>query len=150
MSFLFLFHFGRTGFGLRVLYCLRHTSSAFFSGYFGVRVSQTICQGWSQTAVFLISVSQVARITSVSHLCPASRSFFIFLAVLRIKPTALHVLDKCFTTELYLSLPFFFYLYQSLQRTINFIDFFKELVFISLIFCILSELNCLPSFLSKR
>jgi hypothetical protein len=86
----------------------------------------------------------------VSHLCPASLSFFIFLAVLRIKPTALHVLDKCFTTELYLSLPFFFYLYQSLQRTINFIDFFKELVFISLIFCILSELNCLPSFLSKR
>jgi hypothetical protein len=38
---------------------------------FGDGVSKTICPGWSQTMIFSISASQVARITGVSHLCPA-------------------------------------------------------------------------------
>jgi hypothetical protein len=51
----------------QVLYCLSHTSSPFCSGYFGAGVSRTICQGWTQTLIFLISVSQVAGIAGVSH-----------------------------------------------------------------------------------
>jgi hypothetical protein len=30
----------------QVLYCLSHTPSPFFSGYFGDGVSGTICLGW--------------------------------------------------------------------------------------------------------
>jgi hypothetical protein len=36
------------------------------------RGSQTICPGWPWTSILLISASQVARITSVSHQRPAS------------------------------------------------------------------------------
>jgi hypothetical protein len=32
---------------------------------------QTVCQDWPQTVIFLISSSQVARITGVSHWHPA-------------------------------------------------------------------------------
>jgi hypothetical protein len=38
-----------------------------FCGYFGGRVSQTICPGWPRTMILLISAAQVARITDVSH-----------------------------------------------------------------------------------
>jgi hypothetical protein len=31
----------------------------------------TICPGWPQAAILSISVSQVARITGMSHGCPA-------------------------------------------------------------------------------
>jgi hypothetical protein len=51
----------------QVLYSLGHTSSPFCSGYFGDRVSQTVCLGWPQTMILLISASQVAKITGVSH-----------------------------------------------------------------------------------
>jgi hypothetical protein len=37
---------------------------------FGDGVLWTICSGWSQTTVLLISASQVARITGMSHGCP--------------------------------------------------------------------------------
>jgi hypothetical protein len=30
----------------QALYCLSHTSSPFFSGYFGGGISRTICLGW--------------------------------------------------------------------------------------------------------
>jgi hypothetical protein len=43
----------------------------FFEGFFWDRVFQTICSGWLQTVILLISASWVARITSVSHQCPA-------------------------------------------------------------------------------
>jgi hypothetical protein len=43
----------------------------FCDGFFWDRVSQTICLGWVQTAVLLISASWVARITGESHWCPA-------------------------------------------------------------------------------
>jgi hypothetical protein len=36
---------------------LNHTSSPFCSGYFGDRVSWTICLGWPWTAVLPVSVS---------------------------------------------------------------------------------------------
>jgi hypothetical protein len=48
------------------LYHLSHTSSPFCSGYFGDRVSQTICLCCLQTVILLISASQVARIIDVS------------------------------------------------------------------------------------
>jgi hypothetical protein len=51
----------------QALYCLSHSSSLFFSGYFGDRVSRTTCLGWPQTVILPISASQVVRITGVSH-----------------------------------------------------------------------------------
>jgi hypothetical protein len=45
---------------------LSHTSSQFWSGYFGDRVSRTICLGWLQITILLISASHVARITDVT------------------------------------------------------------------------------------
>jgi hypothetical protein len=45
--------------------CSSHTSSPFCSGYSETRVSQTICLGWPQTMILLISASQVARIIGV-------------------------------------------------------------------------------------
>jgi hypothetical protein len=40
------------------------------------RVSQTLCLGWFQTSILLISASWVAGITGVSHWCLASRIEF--------------------------------------------------------------------------
>jgi hypothetical protein len=39
----------------------------FCNGVFRDRVSWTICQGWFQIVILLISASWVARITGVSH-----------------------------------------------------------------------------------
>jgi hypothetical protein len=49
--------FWNRGFKLakQVLCCLSHTSSLFCSGYFGD--GQTICPGWTQTAIPPISAS---------------------------------------------------------------------------------------------
>jgi hypothetical protein len=44
----------------------------FCVGYFRYRDSWTICLGWHQTMILLISASWVARITGVSHWHPAS------------------------------------------------------------------------------
>jgi hypothetical protein len=83
-SFFFFFFFFFLewvwSFGLRAscvrakqaLYHLIHVSNPFCSGYFGDGVSRTICPGWPQTEILQISASQVVRITSVSHWCPAS------------------------------------------------------------------------------
>jgi hypothetical protein len=46
---------------------LEPRSSPLYSGYFGHGVSHTICLGWPQTALFLISASQVARMTGMSR-----------------------------------------------------------------------------------
>jgi hypothetical protein len=69
------FEFRASHIAKQVLYCLSHTSSSFCCGYFEDMVLWTICQGWHQTAI-LISASQVARLTSVSHWCLASISGF--------------------------------------------------------------------------
>jgi hypothetical protein len=55
----------------QALYCLSHTFSPFWSGYFGDRVSRTICLRWPQTSILPISASQVARVTGVRHRYPA-------------------------------------------------------------------------------
>jgi hypothetical protein len=58
------------GFSLakQTLYHFSHTSSPFCSGYFGDGgVSQTICLGWPLSTILPISVSQVAKITGMSH-----------------------------------------------------------------------------------
>jgi hypothetical protein len=44
-------------FAKQVLYCLRHSFSPFFSGYFGDRVSWAISPSWPQTTILLISIS---------------------------------------------------------------------------------------------
>jgi hypothetical protein len=66
------------GFELKASHLLNRYSTTwvtppalFCTGYFWHRVSWTICLGWLQTTVLLISASQVARITGVSHQCPA-------------------------------------------------------------------------------
>jgi hypothetical protein len=46
---------------------LTSASRPFCSGYFGDGVSRTICWGWPLTVILLISTSQVASITSMSH-----------------------------------------------------------------------------------
>jgi hypothetical protein len=52
--------------------CITETTfPVHFSGYFGNRVSQTICPGWPRTAILQVSASQVLRITGVIQ-CPAS------------------------------------------------------------------------------
>jgi hypothetical protein len=51
-------------------------SSPFCSVYFGDGVSWTVCMGWPWTMILLISASQVARITCMSHRCLASCCVF--------------------------------------------------------------------------
>jgi hypothetical protein len=48
-----------------------HTSSPFCSGYFGEGVSWTICLGWCQTYILLLSAPSVARIAVMNHQHPA-------------------------------------------------------------------------------
>jgi hypothetical protein len=48
----------------------------FVIGFFWDRVSQTVCPDWLQTEILLISASWVARITGVSHQCPALFIYF--------------------------------------------------------------------------
>jgi hypothetical protein len=60
----------------QALYHLSHISSPFDFGYFGEGISRTICPGWPQTNILLISASQVARIIVMSHQHPASSSLF--------------------------------------------------------------------------
>jgi hypothetical protein len=48
------------------------TPLAFFvMGFFQDRISRTVCPGWLQTLILLISASPIARITGVSHWHPA-------------------------------------------------------------------------------
>jgi hypothetical protein len=56
----------------QVLYHLSHITSPFCSGYFGDGILRTTSLSWLQTVILPISASQVARITVVSHQCPAS------------------------------------------------------------------------------
>jgi hypothetical protein len=51
----------------QALYQLSHSSSPVFSGYCRDGVSWTICMGWLQTMILLISVFQEARFTGVSQ-----------------------------------------------------------------------------------
>jgi hypothetical protein len=71
-------------FELRVLclkstiYCSSHTSSPFCSGnILEMRVSWSICLGWSQTTILPILASQVARIIGMNHQCLAEIQIFL-------------------------------------------------------------------------
>jgi hypothetical protein len=60
---------------------LSHSASLFCDGHFQDRVLWTICLGWLQTPILLISASSVVRITGMSHQCLASlfKNFQVFL-----------------------------------------------------------------------
>jgi hypothetical protein len=64
------------GFALRkkAHYVLSYTSSPFCSSYFGGDRSN-FCLDWPQTEILVISAFQVARITGMSHRCPACSTF---------------------------------------------------------------------------
>jgi hypothetical protein len=49
---------------------LSYSSSPFCFGYFGDVVLQTICSGWLQILILLLSAPQEARITGMNHQCP--------------------------------------------------------------------------------
>jgi hypothetical protein len=73
-SFLFFWWDCKLNLGLcackEVIYHLSHTSSPFCSGFFGdgeEGFSWTICPGWPQTMIPLISAFQEACITGMSH-----------------------------------------------------------------------------------
>jgi hypothetical protein len=55
----------------QVLFLLSHTSRSILLCYFRGGVSQTISLGCPQSTILLISASQVAKITGVSHQCLA-------------------------------------------------------------------------------
>jgi hypothetical protein len=57
-------------------YTLSHSTSPFLWTCFQDRVSQTIfLAGWLRAAVLLISASWVAKMTGMSHRCPAQTTF---------------------------------------------------------------------------
>jgi hypothetical protein len=103
----FFFLFGRTGVwtqdfvpAKQRLHCLNHTSSQFCCGYFGDGVLWTTCLGWSGASILLISDSQVARITGVSHWSPALlysllTMLYLYISIKRFKKLSLNLL--CFT-----------------------------------------------------
>jgi hypothetical protein len=58
-------------------YTLSHSTSPFFCDrFFGDRVSRTVCLGWIGIVILLVSASSVARITGISHQCPANAHKF--------------------------------------------------------------------------
>jgi hypothetical protein len=66
----FCFFFAVLEFDLRG-YTLSQSTSPIFVKGFQDRVSRTICPGWLQTAIFLLS----ARVIGVSHQCPNKNPF---------------------------------------------------------------------------
>jgi hypothetical protein len=59
------------GLELRPFTLSHSTSPIFVKGFFEIESCRTICPGWLQTGILLISASWVARITGVSHQRPA-------------------------------------------------------------------------------
>jgi hypothetical protein len=85
----------------------------FVKSFFQDGVSWTSCLGWFWTTILLISAFWVARITGVSHQCPAHYCYlFIYMwygvgTVLEMKPRALHIVGK-YSTLSYIPSPCFF------------------------------------------
>jgi hypothetical protein len=64
----------------QALYYLSHSASPYFViFFFGDRGSWTICLGWFQTVILLISASWVARITGVSCSVVSYQTFHTIL-----------------------------------------------------------------------
>jgi hypothetical protein len=61
------FELRASSFAKQGFYHLSHTSSSFCSGYFGDGVSELFAWAGLKLRFLLISASQVARITGVSH-----------------------------------------------------------------------------------
>jgi hypothetical protein len=57
-------------------YHLSHSALPFCVWYFQDRVSWTICPGWSQTLILLVSAFWVARTTGMGHQCPVRWMIF--------------------------------------------------------------------------
>jgi hypothetical protein len=58
------------GFELRA-YTLSHSTTQFFvKSFFKIGSHRTICPGWLQTMILLISASRIAKITGASHRLP--------------------------------------------------------------------------------
>jgi hypothetical protein len=70
------FIFAVLGFRLRT-FTLSHSTRPFLSWVFWDRVLWIICPGWRWTSILVISASWVARITGLSHRCPAPSDFLI-------------------------------------------------------------------------
>jgi hypothetical protein len=58
---------------------LSHSTSPFFVFWFFFEIGSLSCLGWLWTAILLISVSWVARITGESHWGPGFLSFFFLV-----------------------------------------------------------------------
>jgi hypothetical protein len=82
--------------GRQALYTLSHSTSLVFNvGYFQYSVSRTVCLGWLQTAILLISMSWVARITGISHWRPAQfASLLLFNLIIVFNFSSLDFLKK--------------------------------------------------------
>jgi hypothetical protein len=64
LSFIYLF----VVLGLELTaYTFSHSTSPFLDRIFQDRVSRTVCLDWLWTSILLVSASQVARITGMSH-----------------------------------------------------------------------------------
>jgi hypothetical protein len=74
--------FFSTGFWTQGLHLEPLHQPFVWKGFFWDRVSWTICLGWLQTAILLISISWIARITGMSHWCLVPLSFKIWLTEL--------------------------------------------------------------------
>jgi hypothetical protein len=83
----FSFFFFSTGAWIEYYWVGLHFESphqlSFMMGFFQGSVSWTICLGWVQTVILLISASWVARITGVSHKCLAG--LFLRLSTMVLK-----------------------------------------------------------------
>jgi hypothetical protein len=95
-----------------MLYTLSHSTSPLVCWVFWDSISQTICPGWLQTIIHLISASQIARITGVSHQLPApwlflnnsTRNYFMKITTLFIILPWVRYFSKfrflkCFTSQ---------------------------------------------------
>jgi hypothetical protein len=75
--------------------------SFFVMGFFRDRVLQTICLGWLQTVILLISASLVARITDRTHQHPAENFYFKTILIFRHSSFGItgfsHLLDRHYT-----------------------------------------------------
>jgi hypothetical protein len=69
--FVFYFIFGDTGAWIQGLHFETLHQPFFCERLFWERISRTICLGWLQPMILLISASGVAGITGVSHWCLA-------------------------------------------------------------------------------
>jgi hypothetical protein len=76
MVYDFFFFFVVLGFELRA-YTLSHSTSPLLGWVFSERVLGTVCPGWLQNMLFLISASWVVRITGMSHWCMACCMIFL-------------------------------------------------------------------------